>query len=353
MKIKVAILERDRSYLTRIVSVFGTKYADKLELYSFTDPQIAVGTLNSSKIDVLLASDAFDIDVKALPNRCAFAYLVDAVGIEAINNQTAICKFQKADLIYKQILSVYAEKATAILGFTPGADKGSVIVFASPAGGVGTSTVAASCALHFAKAGNKVLYLNLETFGSADLFFAGDGSFDLSDIIFALKSKKSNLHLKLSGCVKKDLRGVEFFSQPKIVLDRLELNEEEIGRLLQEVKLGGDYDYIILDMDFSLQQKVLDVYRKAQMLVMVSDGSPAGNLKIKRAYEALATIDGSKDAPLTSRMGVIYNRFSSKRGEMAQIENLRTIGGVPVYTGGTTEQILDQISAMEMFDDIL
>jgi len=353
MKIKLAILEKDRGYLTRIVSVFSSKYADKLEIYSFTDADVATSTVTSSRIDVLLASDAFDIDFAAIPNRCAFAYLVDSTGIDMLNEQRAICKFQKADQIYKQILSAYSEKATSVMGFTPGTDKGSVILFASPAGGVGTSTVAASCALHYAKAGNKVLYLNLETFGSADLFFNGDGIFDLSDLIFALKSKKSNLHLKLESCVKKDYRGVDFFSQPKIVLDRLELNEEEITRLLQEIKLCGEYDFIVLDMDFSLQRKTLDIYRKAQAVVLVSDGSPAGNLKVKRAYEALATMEASNDAPLTSRMGVVYNRFSSKRGETANIDNLRMIGGIPVYTGGTTEQIMDQVAAMDMFDKIL
>ncbi len=353
MKIKLAILEKDKSYLTRIVSAFGTRYADKLEIYSFTDADVAIATLSSARIDVLLASDAFEIDLSLVPNRCAFAYLVDSLGIDMINDQRAICKFQKADQIYKQILSAYSEKATSVMGFSPGADKGSVIVFASPAGGVGTSTVAAACALHFANAGNKVLYLNLETFGSADLFFQGDGIFDLSDLIFVLKSKKSNLHLKLESCVKRDVRGVYFFSQPKIALDRIELKEDEILRLLQELKLAGEYDYIILDMDFSLQRSVMEIYRKAQIMVMVSDGSPAGNLKTRRAYDSLVTMEASAEAPLTSRLGVVYNRFSSKRGEMANIENLRVIGGVPVYTGGTTEQILEQVAAMDMFDKLL
>lgn len=353
MKIKLAILEQDRSYLNRIVTVFGTKYADKLEIYSFTDPEVAFASLNNAKIDVLLASDAFSVDFHRLPNRCAFAYLVDSMGIETLNEQRVICKFQKADLIYKQILSVYSEKATSIMGFMPGEDKGSVVVFASPAGGVGTSTAAAACALHYAQADKKVMYLNLETFGSADLFFEGDGIFDMSDLIYALKSKKANLHLKLESCVKRDNRGVYFYSQPKIVLDRLELKEDEILRLLQELKLAGEYDYIIVDMDFSLQRATLDIFRKAQTVVMVSDGSPAANLKVRRAYEALATMESNADAPLTARMGVVYNRFSSKRGEMAEIENLRLIGGAPVYAGGTTQQVLTQLAATDMFDKLI
>ena len=116
MRIKLALLEKYQSYLNRIVSVFSTKYADKFEIYSFTDQEVALSILDGAKIDVLVANDAFDIDVNALPKRCAFAYFVDATDIAMEKEQHAICKFQKAELIYKQILSVYSENAGSISG---------------------------------------------------------------------------------------------------------------------------------------------------------------------------------------------------------------------------------------------
>ena len=79
-------LENDKSYLTRVVSAFGARYSDRLEIYSFTDQAVAFGSLNSAKIDVLLSSDSFDIDISKLPNRCAFAYLVDSAGIDLLND---------------------------------------------------------------------------------------------------------------------------------------------------------------------------------------------------------------------------------------------------------------------------
>lgn len=66
--------------------------------------------------------------------------------------------------------------------------------------------------------------------------------FDMSDIIFALKSKKANLAMKLESCVKQDGSGVYFYSQSKIALDMHELNSEDIMRLLSELKLYGEYD---------------------------------------------------------------------------------------------------------------
>ena len=61
MKIKLAILENDSSYLNRINSVFMSKYSDKLEIYSFTDKDVAIKSINDTKINVFLVSDKFEV----------------------------------------------------------------------------------------------------------------------------------------------------------------------------------------------------------------------------------------------------------------------------------------------------
>lgn len=353
MKIKLAILEKDKNYLARIVSAFGARYADKLEIYSFTDPEVALSTLNTAKIDILLAGDTFEIDPHRLPNRCALAYLVDSMGIESIREQRAICKFQKADLIYKQILSVYSDKASTITGFTLGGDESRIVAFCSASGGVGSSTMAAACAAHYAKKGQKVLYLNLEKFGSSDVFFSGQGQFDMSDVIFALKSKKANLQLKLEGCVKQDLCGVYFYSPAKIALDMLELTSEDILRLLSELKLMGEFSYIVLDLDFSLDREALKVFRQAQAIVLVGDGSLESNTKTERAFAALTTMEQNADAPLTNRMVFVYDKVSSKNGQSINAPGLKVLGGAPRYAGASVQQIRDQLAGMDLFEDIL
>jgi len=353
MKIKLAILEKDRSYLTRIVTAFGARYADKFEIYSFTDADVAIDTIASARIDMLLASEAFDVQTERLPNRCAFAYLVETAGIETVNDQVAICKYQKADLIYKQILSVYSEKASAITGFVSHGDKGRILIFTSVGGGVGSSSVAAACAMHCAKLEKKALYLNLERFGSADLLFSGQGQYDLSDIIFALKSKKTNLPLKLESCVKQDPSGVFFYSAAKIALDRMELNTEEILRLFHELKVLGGYDYIIVDMDFGIDKDSLQVFRQAQHVVLVGSGTPESNLKTERAWQALVTLEQNADAPLTNQVCFVYNQVSSKNGQSIQAEGLKVLGGAPIYNNADTRQIVEQLAGTDMFDQIL
>lgn len=353
MKIKLAILEQDERYLERMISVFSTKYADKLEIYSFTELKTAIAALDASKIDIFLAGDAFEIDASALPSRCGFAYFVDSADVDMVNHQKAICKFQKAELIYKQILSIYSEKAGSLFGFKSEDEGGThVILFDSVSGGAGASSMAAACALHFAAQQKRVLYLNLEKFGSSDVFFSAEGQFDISDVIYALKSRKANLSLKLESCVKRDPRGVYFYSQSKLALDMLELSPDEIIHLISELKNSGDYDYIIIDADFGMDQRFLPVYRQVPAILWVGDGSDPSNAKICRAYTALLTLERNADLPLTDRIALIYNKFSNKTGNTINEVELKNIGGVPRYEHAGTGQILAKLAVMDLFDKI-
>lgn len=352
MKIKLAILEKDLSYLNRIVSVFSTKYADKFEIYSFTDPNVAISSLKDTKIDVLIANDVFEINVENLPKRCGFAYFVDSADIDTKNDQRAICKFQKADLIYKQILSVYSENAGNISKLKIDEGSAKIAVFSSPCGGTGTSTLAAACAMHFAAKGRKTIYLNLEKFGSSDSFFSADGQFDMSDISFALKSRKTNLSIKLESCVKQDASGVFFYSQPKVALDVIELNAEDIIHLISEIELSGQYEYIIVDLDFSIGEDALKILRNAHSVVWVGDGSDVSNLKISRALQSLSISDTKSDSPLINRIHLVYNKFSNRTGKVLTNIELKNIGGMPKYEHATTDQVLKQIFPMDMLEKV-
>lgn len=352
MRIRLAILEKDKNYLNRIVSSFGSKYADELEIYSFTDCEVAVSTLESSKIDVLISSDVFDIDVTNLPKRCAFAYFVDSADIGTINNQRAICKFQKADLIYKQILSVYSEKAGSISGLKANDSACKIFVFSSPCGGTGTSSLAAACAMRYAAGGAKTLYLNLEKFGSADAFFDAPGQFDMSDVAFALKSKKTNLSLKLESSVRQAPCGVYYYAQPKVALDILELSNDEVKQLVSELALTGSYNYIIVDIDFEMSKNRFELYREAHSVIWVTDGSDIANIKTLRAYNALSIMEQSVDYSIVARLGLVYNKFSNKTGKSIGDISVLNVGGAPRYEHAVASQVVAQLSSMDMFDKL-
>ena len=354
MKIRLALLESDKNYLDVISQSFESKYSDKLEMYSFTDISIALESLNKYKIDVFLADSSFEIPDETIPMRCAFSYLTETYGTDTVKGQNAICKFQKADLIYKYILNIYSEKADNISTLTIDSGKTKVIFFQSVSGEAGASSLAAAAAMRFAVSGKKVLYFNLEKFGSSNIFFEGSGQFDMSDIIFCLKNKRDALRIKLESCVKRDKSGVFFYAPPKIALDMSELENDDIIYLLQQLKISGEYDYIIADTDLSIDNGRYTVFNDAHSIIWVSDGSRVSNEKLTRAYRALAALEDAYDLSLCGKVAVIYNKFSNKTGQTldSSIE-LRNLGGAPGKDGADAVEIVRWLSEMNMLDNII
>jgi MinD-like ATPase involved in chromosome partitioning or flagellar assembly len=349
MKIKLTLLDGDKNYLDRITASLTARFPDKLEIYSFTDASAALDGLESARIDVFIADSAFDIDCKRLPRNCGFAYFVESPTVETYGDRPAICKYQKIDAIYRAALDIYSENVSEAIGIR--ADDGSnvrVVAFASPAGGVGSSSSAAACAVSFALGGKRTLYLNLETFGGAVPFFSGEGQTDFGDVIFALKSRKSGLRLKLESGAKRDASGVFFYSPPETALDMAELNAEETRRLITELKLSGIYDGIIIDVDFSLGGNAMEVFRLATEIVLVSDGSEISNMKLTRAYRALGLIEQSSDTALLPRVALFYNKFSNKTGRMTE-DGIKTLGGAPKYERAAPEQVVEQLVGLGVF----
>lgn len=354
MKIRVAMLDNDKIYLERIVSVFTAKFSDKIEVHSFTDENLAYENLASNKFDVFIANSTYEVNMSKVPNRCGFAYFVESFEIESFKDARTICKFQKAELIYKEILGVYSEKAAAYTNIRFFGDSDSKIyTFTSPAGGTGSSTAAAAFAKNLASKGYKVLYLNLEMIASTDNFFKGEGQFTFSDVIFSLKSRKANMGLKLESYVMEDTSGVNFYAAPKITLDMLSVTDENVNDLISNIKLLCSYQYIVIDMGFSLDQRALDIYAESSKIVFVLDGTDVANKKVADVSESIEILERQKEMAILSRVSILYNRFSKKSGRTIEAGNLHVLGGIPKYENANCLQIAEQISKMDVFDKLI
>lgn len=351
MKIKLAILESDSGYLRRVVTMFNGKFAGELEIYSFTDLGAAMECLEEKKIDVFLASESFKIDYTAIPKRCGFAYLIDSLDINMVDGQKAICKFQKGELLYKQVLSIYSEHVPNISGMPSNANGAmKTIAFCSPCGGVGTSTIAAACAQFLSNAGYRVLYLNTEIYGDADAFFTSDGQFDFSDIIYAVKSNKTNRAMKLQSTVKQDQSGVFFYSSVRVPLDIMEMGCADYAVLQNEIKALGAYDYVVMDVEFPKTREAYQIFDLCNSVVIVSDDSVMSDMKLDKMLSGMQILDSQAEYSLLARTWLIRNKTAAN--QLKQNE-LRLLGTFPVYQSVLPAQMAKQLSLSNMFGQLM
>ena len=66
-----------------------------------------------------------------------------------------------------------------------------------------------------------------------------------------------------------------------------------------------------------------------------------------------SALEQGADLPLTSRVLLAYNKFSSKTGRILQGVELKNIGGAQRFENATPQQLLQQLAAMGIFDKIL
>ncbi len=352
MRIRLAILEKDTMYLQKMVAVFNNKYGNELEIYSFTELDAAMDCISSKKIDVFLANSAFDINFVQVPEKIGFAYLVESLDIDRFNEKRAICKFQKIDLIYKQILNIYSEQIPNIIGSNNDVHSTvKTIAFSSPCGGVGTSTVAAGCAISLASKGYRTLYLNLETYGNSDAYFSCDGQFDFSEVIYAIKSNKTNRAIKLQSTVKQDSSGVYYYSSVKVPLDMMELNSDDFSTLQREIQMLDSFDYIVVDIGFPADRKSFEIFQNCNSIVMVADSAQESGAKIEKALRAIQIIDNQSEYAVQPKMFLIKNKCVS--GNDIAGGEVKVIGSIPMFESVSPMQLARQFALSNIYDGLL
>lgn len=344
MKIRLAIIDEDESYVKRLLNNLQMNYVDKIESYYFTTFDKFAMFVEDNVIHVALVNEKETIENQKILENVSCAYLVSNKNIEELKGLPAVCKFQKTELLYKNVLSLFADtQSNFVLKEMSGGNK--CILFVSAQGGAGTSAVASAFSINKAKQGKGVLYLNLDKFHRSQICFKGEGTMSFSDVVYAVKSKRGNLSVKLESAIKEDAMGVHFFDACKNANDMLEFDADDIEHLMKNLGTMENYQYIAIDMplDFTPTCKRL-IESYSQEVIIINDGSEVGNIKFERAMEILKRMEEKKKGSIFLKTKLLYNRFSSSTSKKLVELPIETIGGVNRIEGANYKQLVEKLS---------
>ncbi len=347
MVMKVAVIEKDPRFLDRLTAVFSKNYGDKVELYPFTDPDVAISTLQFVKPHILIAEESIRLPSHALPAGCALAYFVSAVGTDQIDGHRAICKFQRAELIYKQLLGILSEEADSAP--THGAET-ALLTFTSPVGGVGVSTAAAAFALRLASRGHRVLYLDLDAYSCPRLYFHGEGNYTLADVLHTLVHKDGNLTELLVHATRKDPRGVSYFCEGPADSVYPSLTPEDIARLLRELRIIAAFDYMVIDIPFFTLLEQKDLLERSRGVVLLADGTEGSQQKLVRGYYAL--LHEIEAAQLQPELFLLHNKCNTFPIGDPRLSALVDLGQIPFVPGKDISGLLASVAELPVLDPL-
>ncbi len=363
MKIKIALCTSDVLFGQRVVHYFQSHYYDKFAWNVFTEFSYLMDFLKENDADIILAGEELKNELAAIPDavkkESVCAYLTEDDEKEVVDDggEQSVFKIEKyvrADMLYRELLDLYSKKAN--VHYNKGGiinDKTDIYAFVSPAGGAGCSTAACAAALGFAGF-EKVLYINLETTGAQSLVFdekeSDKAGFD--EVIFALKSRRKVLELKIASSVSRDKSGVFFFKESKSALDVLTLSERDFKELFTAIGQMKEYDKVILDVGNGLGEKEIAAMTYAGRVVVIADKDRLCEKKLDRYVESLQLIEEQKKVDICSKMILFYNKVLDQRELLEQQSGIRVAGGFPRIENGTYEGIIGKLAQMEMINNM-
>lgn len=352
MQIRLVIGAGDTRYLSNLSAYLEKNHMDKLEIVTFSSPELLEEYIKKSPTDVILMEEQFGIDAELLRDFGRAAYLCDGVPATEKNGIRVIAKYKKPDLIYKDILALYAESGSSH-GFPMGGrGSGKVCLVTGLSGGTGASTFAAALAKKYALQGKKVLYLNLEPSGMSSDFFTGSGTYHFEDVIFALKSQRADIRLKMESAARVDISGVNFFAPCSNPMYMLELNHEDKLKIMDTLSGETGYDHVVVDMNFALTLEFMEIMSRTGRILLVQDGGETSNSKFLRAMEAIHTIEQQNHMNVTAGMKLLYNRFSSSKSSSEIPElSIPVIGKLPPIKHAQVHEIMDyMLTRQDIFE---
>ena len=246
-------------------------------------------------IDVMLVSENIEDDLSSYSEKISLAYLSDRDLIERKNNIKTINKFKKPEKIYKEILNVLADGTKGDISYKFNDGNNTLVeVFMPVNGGAGATSLALAYAKRLARQGIPTLYLNFEILNSSNIFLNGEGNVGFDEIIYAIKSKKQSVSLKIESSV--------------LALDMLEMSDEDISVFIEELQGMGKYRHIIIDSNLNPGSR-LNVFSKfAYKIIFVFDDTRQGIKKMSDLNEALQIMENSGNIDITNKLTLICNK---------------------------------------------
>ncbi len=352
-KLRFVLGDKDDRYLKRLSDYISFRYGDRIELYTFTEKQLLESFLTENKVNGVFVGKGF-IEVKEhiTPATC-FAYLSEGIETESYENIVILVKYQSADALVKEMIALCSEQVAEVYQGKNTDGRGKIILFESPLGGVGTTLSAAACACYFVRHGKKALYLNLEQFGSVEGIFQGEGRFDLRNVIYDLKSRKVNLHLKLESIIREDDTGVCFIEPCSQPIDLQSFTEDEARHLLKILSGEDGYDAVILDRNSHLDGMSHVLREMADEIVLVTAENRIQNDKLQKFLHAIRLTEEKLQLEIWDKLQILYSRYEERSGFRTEKIPIPALGRLPEIEGITEKQMLERFAAEDIFRKLL
>lgn len=306
-KPRVIIADEDFNYIVPIQIHLVEELFDQIDLEIITDKNYFAELFKSpQEADLLIISDVLfseELDKHAIKH--GFILSESPVTEEQYASDRFVSIYKYTNV--KEIFSVIHGEAGIAVPTVSSSDGTKVVLVTAAAGGVGKTTVAFGIASSLSNHFKKVLYINvdyLQTFQS----LMSNGTPIMDSKVYAEFSRSTtNSQGGFFRSLKHLIRRENFFYIPpfKGALLSIGLEHSIWVTLVREAKESGEFDYIVIDADISLNQDKIDLIDMADRIVLVTT-------QFKAAVYALNQLLENIELPNDEKITFICNQFDPR-----------------------------------------
>lgn len=354
-KLRIIIADEEKSYIESLSSYFRTSDdASRFIPNLFTTKTALQEFLNTNDlVDILLISpDLYDESLH-IPKETSLIFLEDnKMNLNRSERQT-VYRYQRLNQLVSNILAIYYENNQHAGKLLARSKQTEVITVYSPIGGSGKTTIATNLSKQLALNNLKVFYLNLELLNTTKLFFQSEEDNPSLQIFYYVKSQSPQLLSKIESLKKYDAHSnVSYFDIEISADELLEINEEDVKRLINAIVETSTYDFIVVDLDSSLHERNIAALKECDRIIWPISNDDQGLLKTASLLAEEERIFG-KDKILKDKLMLVMNKFYGEKPNIENDYDLTLDGFLPFVESWVIKQSGRSILTNDLFNQEL
>lgn len=276
MRIRTLIATTDTRYTSHISEYIAEHHADTMEIsVCSTDKQLQK-ILSEKNFDVALMDSSLIRNADFKTVNLPMLLWTNNAGEDVPATIRKIRKHRRISLTVADILEEYAT-ITDNPKFSSNTSCGITAVW-SPSGGVGKTTVALAYAASKTLSGKEVLYLNLETFSAAPVYFNERGK-SISAVFEMLEGDTGNTKMLIQG-ISVCESGIRHLGTPDNFDDICILSPENVQELI--TCSTGVADELVIDLSGTCDSRTRQVFELVDKVLLVTDCSDTAKAKLSQ-----------------------------------------------------------------------
>ncbi|TFJ41869.1 hypothetical protein CKN73_05270 [Carnobacterium divergens] len=265
--IKILLADQEEEYILRFKNyIESQREKNRFELIVATTKESLIKLAETENFDLVLATPIF-FDVPLLVEEPIVIGLDD----ETQKNEERfplIFKYQSLSKVVNEVVAIYFEKIEKTGYYLTNSGDTKLISVFSSVGSTGKTTFTLNLAKELIKMKSKVLYLNMETIHSTEMYLKDDNKTRQSSELFYFAQKRSDKLLsKMAEFIKTDsYLGIDYFDFIQNPEEMIELSATDIHYLITVLKNSEQYDFIVVDIDSQLHERNLEILKNSQKI---------------------------------------------------------------------------------------